>query len=185
MEFKTMYCTGIVNQKNGNNFHDLIIEGKINDTVKDGKINYIAAAGPDRRATFTGSGLPFKDQIQAFDNTPNIGELQLTSGNRFTIPLITPNSYMVGLGSVQVPPTLYIYYTRSDGNENMISIKVSEPIPYRLLTYPTYPRPRIDASFYDTQFELIPKTQEQILYDSAYPSTRKTYENFWGKRPVN
>jgi hypothetical protein len=184
MEFQTLYCNGIVHERQVG-FYDLIIEGQIKDKVKDNKISYLAAAGPDRRATFTGSGLPFADQLQAFENTPNIGTIELSYDNKFKIPLITPNSYMVGLGSVQIDPTLYIFYINSDGEKKTLSIKVAEPIPYRLMTYPTYPRPRADATFYDTQFDLIPKTQEQILYDSAYPSTRKTYDNFWGKRPVN
>lgn len=181
--FKTHHCSGYIKQS-PLDFYDLIIEGQINDTVKDNTIFYIAAAGPDRRATFTGSGLPFANQLQAFENTPNIGEVMLKD-NRFVINLITPNSYMVGLGSVTVPPTLIISYFKNNGQKQTISVEVGESIAYRTMTYPLYPRPRRDASFYDTQFELIPKTQEQVLYDSQYPCNGVTHPNFWGKKPTN
>lgn len=184
MEFKTMYCKGSVHQRDVG-FYDMIVRGQIIDDVRDGKLRYIAAAGPDRRATYSGSGLPFANQIQAFDNTPNVGIVQLDYENRFEIPLVTPNSYMIGLGSVQVPPTLYLSYERPNGEKKTVSVRVAEPIPYRSMTYPTTPRARVDATFYDTQFELVAKTQEKIFYDSAYPCDRKTHANFWGKRPVN
>lgn len=182
MEFDTMYCKGNVRQLD---YYDVILKGTIKDDVKDGKVYYIAAAGPDRRATFTGSGLPFANQIQAFDNTPNVGQVDLDMSNSFTIKLVTPNSYMVGLGSVTIPPTVFLKYLRPNGEERKISIKVAEPIAYRSLTYPLDPRPRKDSTFYDTQFELIPKTQEQLFYDSAYPCDGVTHPNFWGARHVN
>ena len=182
MEFKTMFCKGLVQQREIG-FYDLNIQGKIEDAVKDRKIYYIAAAGADRRATFTGSGLPFANQEQAFENTPNVGEITLDDQNRFSIDLITPNSYMVGLGTVTIQPSLFIQYLRENGEKRTVTIKVAEPIPYRTLTYPMTPRPRKDASFYDSQFHLIPKTQEQIFHDSKYPCNRSTHPNFWGKKP--
>lgn len=167
-----------------NNDYDLIVSGEIKDTVKNNTIYYIAANGPDRRASFTGSGLPFANQIQAFENTPNMGKVELID-NKFEIKLVTPNSYMIGLGSVTVPPTLFISYFNQEGIKKSLDIKVAEPIPYRSLTYPVNPRARKDATFYDSQFHLVPKTQEQILYDSSYPCDGRMYDNFWGMRHLN
>jgi hypothetical protein len=181
MQFQTMYCRGIVHQRQIGHY-DLIIEGTLNDEIA-GRLYYIASAGADRRASYTGSGLPFANQIQAFENTPNIGNVELGPGNSFRIPLVTPNSYMSGLGTVQIPPTLYLNYQRPNGENRTVAIKVADPIPYRSMTYPTEPRARIDATFYDSQFDLVPKTQEQILYDSAYPCNHKTHPNFWGLKP--
>lgn len=177
-----MYCRGVIHQRKLG-FYDLVVKGQIQDDVKDNKIFYIAAAGADRRASYMGSGLPFANQIQAFDNTPNVGQLKLDFDKSFEIPLVTPNSYMVGLGSVQIPPTLYVMYLRGDGEKRTVSIKVAEPIAYRLMTYPTDPRPRVDATFYDNQFKLVPKTQEQIFYDSVYPCDKVTLPDFWGMKP--
>lgn len=177
-----MYCRGIVHQRNLG-FYDLVIEGMLNDEVKDGRVYYIAAAGADRRASYTGSGLPFANQIQAFENTPNIGSVDIGNNQTFKIHLVTPNSYMAGLGTVQVPPTLYLNYQRHNGEKRTVTIKVAEPIPYRSMTYPTEPRARDGPTFYDSQFDLVAKTQEQILYDSAYPCDRRTHQNFWGLKP--
>lgn len=184
MEFQTMYCQGVVNKRKVSH-NDLQIQGKIIDQVKDNKIFYIAANGADRRASFSGSGLPFANQQQAFDFTPNVGEIKLGIDNTFVIDLITPNSYLVGLGSVTVPPSLFIQYFRPDGEKRMITIRVAEPIPYRTLTYPLDPRPRKDATFYDSQFMFPVTTQEQHFYDSAYPCERKTHPNFWGLKYPN
>ncbi len=111
--------------------HDLIVTGVIHDNVKDNTIYYIAAAGPDRRASYTGSGLPFANKAQAFEKTSNVGKVILDINNRYNIKLITPNSYLVGLGSVTVPPTLFIHYYDSKNVRKNISLKVSESIPYR------------------------------------------------------
>jgi hypothetical protein len=182
MEFETMYCRGIVNKRQFGHY-DIEVSGRILDDVKDQTIYYIAAAGPDRRASYTGSGLPFANQIQAFDNTPNVGKVRLEFGNSFKIPLITPNSYMVGLGSVTIPPSLFITYLRPNDEKRTVTIKVGDSIPYRSLTYPLDPRPRYDATFYDSQFDLQVKTQEEIFYDSVYPCTGKMHSNFWGQKP--
>lgn len=182
MEFTTQYCKGNIRQVG---FYDLLVTGIIQDNVKDNKIYYMAANQADRRATFTGSGLPFANQIQAFDNTPNMGKIQLGVTNSFEIKLITPNSYMVGLGSVTIPPTLYITYFKQCGMKHTVTIKVAEPIAYRSLTYPMDPRPRNGPLFYDNQFKMIPKTQEQLFYDSQYPCNGIQAEDFWGGKYPN
>ncbi len=51
-----------------------------------------------------------------------------------------------------------------------------------MLTYPLEPRARKDATFYDSQFDLVPTTQEKMFYDSVYGPMQA---NFWGKRHVN
>jgi hypothetical protein len=161
------------------------VQGRILDQVRDSKIFYIAANGPDRRASFSGSGLPFANQEQAFAYTPNVGDTQLGPDGSFSIDLITPNSYMVALGSVTIPPSLFIQYFRPDGTARTVTIRVAEAIPYRTLTYPVDPRPRANSTFYDSQFIFPVTTQEQHFYDSAYPCNRKTHPNFWGLKYPN
>jgi len=180
INFKTMFCNGQINEISK---YDVVVKGRIDDQVKDNKIFYIAASPADHRATFTGSGLPFYNQIQAFDGTPNVGIVEIKSDNTFEIKLMTPNSYTVGLGSVTVPPTLFVEYTDMSGAKKNISIKLSEGIPYRTLTYPLTPRPRNGATFYDSQFYLPVRSQEQILLDSSYPKTNIMPDNWFGMKP--
>lgn len=178
--FQTMYCKGHIREVGKN---DIKVKGRIEESVKNNKINYIAASPADHRATYTGSGLPFANQLQAFDNTPNIGEKTLGHDNSFEIDLMTPNSYMVGLGSVTIPPTLFIRYVNGEGEAKVVSIKVSDGIPYRTLTYPMVPRARSDVTFYDSQFYLPVRSQERILLEAGYPRVNKMPANHWGTKP--
>jgi hypothetical protein len=165
------------------NKSDIRVKGVIEDIVKGGKIVYVAAAPADHRASYTGSGLPFANQLQAFDNTPNRGEVILGPHNSFEIDLIMPNSYMVGLGSVKVPPTLYVEYVNREDEVELISIRLSEGIPYRTMTWPMDPRARSGADFYDSQFYLEVRSQEKILRDAGYPRTNTMPSNHWGTKP--
>lgn len=179
--FQHVYCKGqfFILDK-----YDVVVKGVIEDANPNTPIRYLAAAPADHRATFTGSGLPFANQLQAFENTPNIGIVELDSQKHFEIKLMMPNSYMVGLGSVQVPPTLYLEYTSSQTNETrQIAIQLSEGIPFRSMTYPMKPVARADASFYATQFSLPVRSQERILLDSGYPQENKVPDTFWGLKP--
>jgi hypothetical protein len=175
-----MFCKGQIREVGK---YDIQVRGRIEESVKDNTIWYTAASPADHRASYSGSGLPFANQLQAFDNTPNIGTYKLGPDNSFEIELMTPNSYMVGLGSVTVPPTLYIQYTTGNNEPKLITIKVSNGIPYRTLTYPMDPRAREGASFYDPQFYLPVRSQERILLEAGYPRVNMTPNNHWGTKP--
>jgi len=61
--------------------YDLIVPIKINDTIDDSKVDYIASFPHDRRMSFSGTGYPFVDYYQAFDNTPNMGSINVQRNN--------------------------------------------------------------------------------------------------------
>lgn len=173
------------------NRHDITIEGTIDGTVRGGIIKYEAANPMDRLSSFSGSGLPFVNYQQAFDNTPNSGEMELSINNSFSVDILMPNSYYIGLGTVLVHPTLFIKYNNGD-NEIVLPIKVNNPVPYRSLTYPmsTNHASRKNSLFYKGMKDLPVRTQEQILRDSGYPETfnekpkhKNIPVNFWGARP--
>lgn len=184
--FENAYCSGTIS--NDENYDSqLVVKLRIMDPIKDGKVFYIAAAPPDYRATFSGSGLPFATQVQAFQNTPNKGTVEVSgSAQECEINLMTPNSYYVGLGTVYVPPTLYIEYITDNDQKRNISIKLSDGIPYRSLTHPgpgQNTAVRANPMFYATQFGLPVRSQEQVLRDSAYPRENKMAPDFWGLKP--
>lgn len=174
--FESLYCKGKIQKVN----NDITVIGILNDHVKNRKIKYIAACPADYRSTWTGSGLPFKDQEQAFDNSPNIGEISLNFDNEFKIQLMLPNSYAVGLGSIIIPPTLYIMYVDEEDKHKKITIKLSHGIPYRHLTYPME---RKGPEFYATQFKLFPKSQWIQAIESSYPKVNQQYPDYYGARP--
>ena len=166
---------------------DVTISGNIADIADGNQLHYVAAAPPDFRCAFSGSGLPFSSPRQAFHMTPNSGVATVTAG-RFSIALRYPNSYYELAQSQQggaavepqvlVPPTVFIMYT-SGGVERRASFKVGDGVPYRLLYHPNA---RDGAEFYDVP-GLAVRSQEQVLRDSAYPETNKNDAGFWGARP--
>lgn len=144
------------------------------------EVRYIAASPADRNGSFSGSGLPFASEEQAFDSTPNSGTLQIGVGGAYTVRVLYPNSYYRHLGSDLVAPTLYVAY-KSEGRPVTVETPLGHPIPFRTLTYPAA---RHDVSFYDrgSHDELNPerdvRTQERILRESGYPLTQP--DDFWG-----
>jgi hypothetical protein len=179
--FENMYCSGEI--KEGKN-NDIVIRGRVQELLQDNSIYYIAASPPDYRATYTGSGLPFANETQAFDNTPNLGKAYVNNGV-FEFSIMYPNSYMRGLGSIQIPPTVFFEYKNMAGETKSFSVKISEGLPYRSLTYPYENCPRKDATFYSVHHCLpIRKNQEAILRDSQYPSTNIMPKNHWGLKPA-
>lgn len=178
--FSNVFCEGEIYLADTK---DMVVYGKIREPVLDGTVYYAAANPPDYRATYTGSGLPFANQHQAFENSPNKGKVQVVDGT-FEVKIMYPNSYYMGLGTVLVPPTLYLEYKSASGQQRNVSVKLSDGIPYRMLTYPMqYTMARKDPMFYSHGWKLPVRTQEDILRDSAYPSKNKMYPNFWGLKP--
>ncbi len=159
---------------------DFTVKGSILEPIDDGRVHYLAAAPPDYRCSYSGSGLPFASPEQAFHATPNVGEVTAPGGT-FSIPLLFPNSYQDA--RKVVPPTLYLMF-RSGGRERRISIRVAEGVPYRLLEHPgeEQPRPREGAEFYGVDAQPA-RSQEQVLRDSEYPRTNRAHADFWGARP--
>lgn len=156
----------------------IVFQGTVRGPVMNQKLSFAAAACADKRASFTGSGLPFPNANHAFENTPNTGTVIVDALGKFTIKCLMPNAYYVGLGSTYIPPTLYI--TWNDGMQQKDRSIVLNGIPFRKLTYPWQ---RTDATFYEKYLPI--RSQEQILRDSAYPTTSmiESSTNFWGLKP--
>ena len=182
MEFQNNYCSGKIIEHNNSKRKDITIIGKLLEPVLENEIYYIAGSPPDFRTTYTGSALPFANENQAFDNTPNKGKVNIQNGI-FKITIMYPNSYMVGLGTVTVPPYIHLQYKLLNGELRNITVKISDGIPYRSLTYSTIGCPRKDATFYSNHHCLPVRTQEQVLRDSGFPSVNKMPSNFWGLKP--
>ena len=156
------------------------LTGKVNEKVKENVLTFAAASPPDRRTSFSGSGLPFPSAQFAFDISPNVGSIKLGHGTMFSIEMQTPNSYYIGLGTLLVPPTIYFSYNNGYTMKQK-SVKLYDGIPYRTLTYPAA---RKNTMFYSSMLDLPVRGQEEILHSSAYPcDTMREYEKFWGQRP--
>jgi hypothetical protein len=177
--FNNQHCSGnMTRTQNG----DIMISGRVN-TMGVTKLMYWAAAPPTYSTSFSGSGLPYANPLQAYDRTPNRGTIQL-KGNTFQFTIKYPNAYYVGLGSLYVPPHVNIKLCDNNNCGESVSLVVDEGIPFRTLTYPAPPsnKPRNSPLFYCEPSHGA-RSQEQILRESGYPNQNKMPSNFWGKKP--
>jgi hypothetical protein len=154
----------------------ILVKGRIGPPV-EGRVEFVAAAPPDSRTSFSGSGLPFANPEQAFENTTNRGTLELGPNQTFEIHMHETNSFYEDFDTL-IGPSLFLRYK---SNSTLISERVhlGEPIAHRLLSYPAE---RTSAMFYHVEQQPA-RTQEQILYDGEYHWKTVVGETFWGKRP--
>ena len=177
MEFEYDFCSGNIKIES-----DIVtIIGNIDESVTNYTLEYSACSPADRRMSVSGSGLPYANEKMAFENSPNKGAVKLGKENSFTIFIKMPGSYYENLGSILIPPTVFLKYNNGIKNV-LVDIPIAHPVPYRLLSYPSeFTRKREGADFYSNS--LPTRSQEQILRDSAYPDVNMMEENFWGLKP--
>lgn len=159
---------------------DIIIRGYFTESIDDNVIQYISPSPPDYRSSFSGSALPYANEEQAFENTPNLGRVFLKKNNAFSFNLSSPNRYYADFTNKVEAPYVIINY-KMGGIDKNLRINLDElSIPYRSLSHPEHR----NELFYSNE-ELPIRTQEQILRDSKYPVTSmKDKELFWGLKPA-
>ena len=131
--------------------------------------------------------MPYPNAEVAFQQTPSYGSVPVKSDGSFSFSIPFPSGYYTNLGTLYVQPHVRVQVI-SNGQANSVeTIKVAEGVPFRLLTYPPVPQtaPRCSPQFYDNRDILPVRTQEQIIRDSAYPTTNAMPANFWGLTPAH
>jgi hypothetical protein len=145
----------------------------------DQRIWYLAARPADRRASFSGSMLPFPAETMAFHGTPNAGTLR--TSDAATIKFAYPNAYYAR--TELVPPVLYVLYS-VNGRKEIVSLRLNST-PYRDIAFPEQ---RTSPLFYATECPV--RDQYRVLLDSAYPTSRtfsthtSTPAEFWSLKPA-
>lgn len=162
------------------------ITGRVPHCESGTVLHYFAASPAEHRVSHTASGIPFVDAKQAYDSTANWGSLALDEAGGFSVEMPQPNAFYSGLGTRYIPPCVHLWYDdiRDGGKRKHVSVQAGNGIPFRSLRYPDLSTwPRKDATFYAVP-RSEPRTQEQILRGSAFPSdTLEMPDNFWGLRP--
>jgi hypothetical protein len=126
--------------KNENNLFNVKGKIKINNNVNNNnlKIVYWAANPPDYLQSFNGSGLPYPNPDMAYQNTPNLGVVNL-DGDSYSFDILYPNSYYTELGTVYNEPRVHIKLcTNDDKVFDIQTIILKNPIPYRSLAYASH-----------------------------------------------
>lgn len=180
--FNNPECSGIISH---NQSGDIVVSGTVNSSISTNPtIFYWAAAAPDYRTSFSGSGLPYPNPEVAYSRTGNAGSV-VAVDRHFTFKIKYPNAYYVGLGTLYVPPHVNIKVVEPETSDKFITLQIDDGIPYRTLTYPAPPSktPRISPMFYYEAPRADVRTQEQILRSSGFPETNRMPDNFWGDKP--
>lgn len=171
--FENEACDGIIEASRC----DVTLKLRFKEPVI-GDIEYLAAAPPDYRQSFTGSGLPFATKEQAFSLTPNRGSVKILNGEA-ELSLMLPNSYYDGFENL-VSPYVDIMYETTTGSRHLTIRLDNAAVPFRLLDYP---EKRTSPTFYEGGWGLPVRTQEQILLASGYPNKNEMPSTFWGLKP--
>lgn len=129
---------------------DLVIVGKFSDNI-DSNIKYFAPSPPDYRSSYPGSALPFASELQAFQNTPNIGSVMVDSENRFEINLVKPNAFF-NIDS-RIEPYVSIIY-KYNGEVKTIKVQLGDTFKHKTIQSDPHKFPRIDD---------VVESQEKIL----------------------
>ncbi len=161
------------------NTHDLVIQGKFKSTVDNNELYFIAGNPPAYITSFTGSALPFTNLEQAYEDTPNQGKVVVTENGEFELRLLYPNAFYEELGNYYIAPHVNLVYSIG-GVEKRLTLKLTNGIPYRTLTYPMK---RMSTDFYDNGWQLPVRSQEDILRSTQFPDVDIKPDNFWGKKP--
>lgn len=148
-------------------------------------VKYWAANPPTYSQSFAGSGLPYPNENQAFENTPNQGVAEIKDG-KFNFAVEYPNSYYKNMGTLYVPPQVKLQFCNENGDLNgkVMVLKLGNGIPFRSLTWPRERNWNRGPLFYCNN-NLPVRNQEQILRDSGYPCTNTEPKNFWGTTPTH
>jgi len=176
MEFDSPDCVGSFRKDETN--ATILLSGSFKVPIDDSIVYYIAASPIDARHTFTGSGLPYATQDQAYYGTPNNGSFNLEN-NSFQFEISQPSSYYIDFNGTLVQPEVRLIY-KSYGQRKETVVPLGEHIGYRSLTYQPA-RVELEEMFYECGWRLPVRTQEQVLRDSAYSQVER--KDFWGLKP--
>jgi hypothetical protein len=143
------------------NVQELQIMGQIEDVVDNGVLEFLAAAPPEVRPSYHGTGLPWSSRSQAMDNTPNIGKLQVTSNKEFSFKVVQPNAYYDD-GKL-VTPCVELYYQTNGVLQTKILALDDIHVSDRSLRYSSH---RTSPEFYQ-QPTSGARTQAEIFASKA------------------
>lgn len=182
MSFRTVQGEGVIAEVRRDVNGRIIIDGKLTKTLGlNQSIRWMAPNGIHRTFSFNGSGLPYHDADQAFENTPNKGLIESNDGSFRILMEQMPSAYYTGLGSIYVPPVVMLETTLSNNTANGYRTSIFLAplgVPYRW-TAGSPPGPRTEqgndengrAMYYFGREELgLFQNQEQQMRFKGYPS---------------
>jgi hypothetical protein len=137
----------------------LQISGSIKNHAQFNNIIIIAANPIDRMSNYSGSGLPFPNHEIAFENTPNIH--QVDSSGTFNISFKYPNSFYMPDGINKIKPSIYFSFTDISNQEFRIQYELHDILALRTLINRSS---RKNPEFYGAKDYILPiDTAEKVM----------------------
>lgn len=105
------------------------IEGQF-PTASGATMKYWAANPILRNYSYSGSALPYPNPEEAYENTPNQGDVLLDNFGRFAIKLDHPSGYYVRQGKILLKSHVHF---KVDGLNKVYTVIIADHFPYRSL----------------------------------------------------
>lgn len=102
----------------------------IHGRTRANQVTYFGATPLIRNYSYSGSGLPFPHYLSAYENTSNIGKVEVIDG-LFKIEVQHPSQYYVAQGRKLLKPHIHLIL---DDSPNIISLVLADYLPFRSLT---------------------------------------------------
>jgi hypothetical protein len=136
------------------------IKGSVKNRIIYNNIIIIAPNPIDRMSNYSGSGLPFPNYEIAFENTPNIHDVD--SSGVFDISFKYPNSFYIPDGINKVKPSIFFIFTDNNDNSFRIQYELHDINALRTLVNRSS---RKNPEFYGAKDYILPiDTAEKVMY---------------------
>lgn len=95
-------------------------------------VRYMAAAPPDSRTSFSGSGLPAPDIFHAFSGGHTCGTAHIGQNGTIELTIPSPNAFWINCGMTMMPPSVFFVYKQHNGRTVLKEVTMlNEVVPYR------------------------------------------------------
>lgn len=147
-----------------NNSENISIKGYLNDINNYKKVILLAANSVEKRASYSGSGLPFPCPEIAFENTPNVYEVPRSG--IIDIVFTYPNSYYTVANKEKVISSIFLILETFDNNKQFIRLELEDLYVLRTLVDR---ETRNGPQFYSDKYDILPiDTAENTMINYAY-----------------
>lgn len=139
--------------------HAVRVAGRVLQPEAYAAMEVVAPCPPDRRASYTGSALPFPCAGVAFCGTPN--RARVAADGRIDAAFAYPNAYYLADWNTRVAPSVFVILHPPSGDAVFVRLELPDPLPLKTLTH----RPeRTGPEFYARKADILGvQSQEAIL----------------------
>lgn len=111
------------------------LTGRVANAGQYAHIEVLAPCPIDRRAAYSGSGLPFPSIGVAMDGTPNYAHVPPEAEGAFSVVFKYPNAYMSDDACEKIPPSVFVVLTprAGAGDATIVRMEMPDDLPVRTL----------------------------------------------------